>query len=129
MERRIFRSSWFWVVVGTALPALGMLIYIEKEFGGDVSGIYLITPEFHRRLILREVYPSGTLRWAKGAYDSVYFLALANDPTLAAHVRESGASGEVFYRGRRILWPWAGWVLGLGRPGWILYTLPLAQLG
>ena len=127
MRLGIARNPWPWVGLGLAIQVALTWANVRVVNQGDVTGIYTISRERYADSILPQVYPESSIRFVDNPYDPYYFLALAVDPTLRRHVLQGNASEWVFYRGRRILFPWAGWALGLSRPGAILYTLPLAQ--
>jgi len=117
------RAAWPWALAAALVPAAALAVHVARHHAGDVSGTYHVTRNSYWTLPLHRAYPPGALRLQEGAYDGAYFLALANDPLLRAWDDSSR-----FYRGRRILWPWAGWLLGAGRPAAILQALPLANL-
>lgn len=57
-------------------------------------------------------------------YDAQYYAQVAVHPTLRdPSLRQ--ALDSLPYRGRRILMPWAAYVLGLGQPAWILNAFAL----
>ncbi len=124
---RLSKTPWPWVVLGLAIQILPTWANVRVVNLGNITGIYMISRERYADSILPRVYPPSAIRFVDNPYDPYYFLALAVDPSLRRHVLQPNASEWVFYRGRRILFPWAAWALGLGRPDWIPYGLPLAQ--
>jgi len=115
------RAAWPWAALAVLLPALALALHVGQRRGGDVTATYHIGHEFADRTGLTLYYDVFHLE--DEPYDGQFFLALANDPLLLSFYDPTR-----FYRGRRIAWAWAGALLGLGRPGWIVYALPLATL-
>jgi hypothetical protein len=62
-----------------------------------------------------------------GGYDGLYYAQIAQDPTLRQPDLPK-AMDNFPYRARRILPPALAWMLGAGRPGWIIHTYPLLNL-
>lgn len=105
-------------------------------FLASIAGFYhpgtgfsslLIIPEGHDYEIapLRDLphyeYPPGI------AYDGSMYVQLAMDPLLRDPAIDT-AMDQPAYRARRILFAWTAWVLGLGRPSWILQTYALQNV-
>jgi hypothetical protein len=115
------RAVWPWVALAVLLPALALACHVKLRHAGDLTATYHIGHDFADRIGLTLYYDVFSLR--DEPYDGQFFLALANDPFLLSFY-----DPVRFYRGRRIAFAWAGALLGLGRPAWIVYTLPLATL-
>jgi hypothetical protein len=62
--------------------------------------------------------------------DAQHFYRIAADPFGTGRVLEGGDPGAgTAYRYGRILYPLLAWILALGHPDWIDYTLPLVYIG
>jgi hypothetical protein len=62
-----------------------------------------------------------------GGYDGLYYAQIAHDPTLR-DPELPRAMDNFAYRARRILPPALAWLLGAGRPAWIIHTYALLNL-
>ena len=60
-------------------------------------------------------------------YDGQFYAQLALDP-LARDPAIEGALDNFAYRGRRILFAWTAYVLGLGQPAWIVHTYAMQNI-
>lgn len=93
-------------------PGLGfteMLVLPEANHATELPAFQAV-PHFH--------HPSAV------AYDGQFYAQIALDPLLR-DPRLEGALDSPIYRERRILFSWTAWLLGLGRPAWVVlaYTL------
>lgn len=61
-------------------------------------------------------------------YDGAYYAQLALHPTLD-NPELATAIDNLPYRGKRILFSWTAWLLGLGQPAWILQAYALLNVG
>ena len=61
-------------------------------------------------------------------YDGTYYVQLALHPWLNEPALDT-AIDNPSYRARRILLPWTAWVLGAGRPAWIVQAYALINVG
>ncbi len=62
-----------------------------------------------------------------GGYDGLYYAQIAHDPTLRSPELPR-AMDNFSYRARRILPPALAWLLGAGRPAWIIHTYSLINV-
>lgn len=62
-----------------------------------------------------------------GGYDGLYYAQIAQDPSLR-NPELPRALDNFSYRARRILPPALAWVLGAGRPAWIIHTYSLLNV-
>jgi hypothetical protein len=70
--------------------------------------------------------PHSVMRGTSG-YDGQYYAQMAVDPLLK-HPLTDSAMDEAPLRARRILLSWTAYVLGFGRPGWILQVFALQNV-
>jgi hypothetical protein len=122
------RSTWLWAALAVILPAVALAMHLRAFKDGDITRIFQVTRPFYEETVLCEVYPPGEITFEDGPYDGLWFLGYANDPLLLHRADHDGYYSKRFYRGRRIAWPWAGWLLGAGSRHAIPYSLPIANL-
>lgn len=91
-------------------PAYGItrFIIIGHEFNQRGLAVYRATPKY------MDPYPPD--RWG---FDGQHYAQLALDPLLRDPQIKQAVDNPP-YRARRILMPWLAWLLGLGRPFWVL---------
>src|SRR5437870_5732871 len=63
-----------------------------------------------------------------GGYDGLYYAQIAHDPTLR-DPELARALDNFGYRARRILPPALAWLIGFGRPAWIIRVYSLLNVG
>ena len=112
---------WVFVVVGAATflwlfctyaraysPGFGItkLLRVGHEFDARGLAVFRATPK----------YIGSSSRWG---FDGQFYGELALDPLLR-DPQLGTALDDPSYRSRRILLPWLAWLVGLGRPFWIL---------
>lgn len=61
-------------------------------------------------------------------YDGAYYVQIALHPLLRDPAVKAAIDNPQ-YRARRILLPWAAWVLGAGQPQWVVHIFPLLNVG
>jgi hypothetical protein len=96
-------------VAGYYHPGLGFTAFIEfPESGHDteLAAVQAIPHVDHK---------------ASGGYDGQFYATLTFDPLLRNPAIDR-AVDSVPYRGRRILFVWTAYVLGMGRPAWRLHV-------
>jgi hypothetical protein len=110
-----------------ALVAL-FLASVARFYHRDTGFTSLIgLPENHAnelpalRAVPHYVYPAGV------TYDGQYYAQLALEPRLRDPAIDR-AIDLAPYRARRILFSWTAWVLGLGRPAWVLEAFALQNV-
>ncbi len=113
-------------ILAFALTGALLATHVVRRHGGDLTGVYHVTPAFLTTTALANHYTADTIRLTDGPYDSLFTLAFANDP-LALGAAEPGRDAQRFYRARRIALSWAGFALGAGQPQWIPYAIPFAN--
>ncbi len=116
-------SGWLFALVGALAfafilatyahiwsPAYGItrFIIIGHEFNQRGLAVYRATPKY------MDPYPPD--RWG---FDGQHYAQLALDPLLRDPQIKQAVDNPP-YRARRILMPWLAWLLGLGRPFWVL---------
>lgn len=114
-------AGWAAVVLFLA----GVAQYHQRDTGfssllsiGDVLGDSKVSA-------LRQV-PHYVYEGSAG-YDGAYYVQLALHPTLD-NPELTKAIDNLPYRAKRILLSWASWVLGLGRPAWIVQAHALLNV-
>jgi hypothetical protein len=127
-DRRRGIPSLVWGALGALIPGVLLAIHVGYRHEGNPTALYFLTPAGYRALGLERYYAAGEIRFRDGPYDGQYYLAFANDPLLRHALSTEKGRAVRFYRGRRIAWPWAGFLLGLGQPEAIAWALPLANL-
>ena len=107
-------------VVSGLLALLVWALLVFGKFGGNPTGLARIGDQMvlSPRLAGQELV---VLRGKRGN-DGQQFLALSLDP-LQADPGTAAAVDNPIYRGKRLLYPLLAWLLGLGRPGWIIWWL------
>ena len=106
---------FLWCVAQFYQPSTGFssLVSIGDEFAASQVKVLREMPHY--------VYESSP------GYDGAYYLQLALYPTLD-NPELNKAIDNLPYRARRILFSWLAWLLGLGRPEWILQAFALLNV-
>jgi hypothetical protein len=117
--------SWryFWLplfIAGTFF----LIIFIVK-FDGNITGFYRIGSVLPKSSLLNGI--ELFVHEGKRGNDGQLFLALALDPLLLNPTTIS-ALDSPWYRAKRIMYPTVGWLLGLGSPKRIIWSLTLVNL-
>jgi len=115
--------AWLFAAVGAVALAFILVTYahiwssaygvtrfiiIGHEFNQRGLAVYRATPKY------MDPYPPD--RWG---FDGQHYAQLALDPLLRDSQTKQAIDNPP-YRARRILMPWLAWLLGLGRPFWVL---------
>ena len=110
-------------VVAIVLWSVGQYYHPETGF----TSLILFGDQFEPTAIpaLRDV-PHAVEEGA--GYDGQFYAQLALDPLLRSDSNGT-ALDSTAYRGRRILLPWAAYLLGLGQPWYVLQACALLNLG
>jgi glycosyltransferase involved in cell wall biosynthesis len=114
--------------VGLLSTLVALLIWaaaVFGKYGGNPTGLARIGDQMalSPRLAGQELV---VLRGKRGN-DGQQFLALSLDP-LQVDPGTAAAVDNPIYRGKRLLYPLLAWLLGLGRPGWIIWWLGLINV-
>ncbi len=101
------------------------VLVVFGKYGGNPTGLARIGDQMllSPRLQAQELV---VLRGKRGN-DGQQFLALALDP-LQADPGTSAAVDNPIYRGKRLLYPLLAWLLGLGQPSLIVWTMGLINV-
>lgn len=114
--------------VGGLAALLALLVWglvVFGKYGGNPTGLARIGDQLPLSPRLQG-QPLVVLQGKRGN-DGQQFLALALDPLQ----RDSGTSAALdnpIYRGKRLLYPLLAWLLGLGQPGLITWSLGLLNV-
>jgi hypothetical protein len=95
----------------------------QRVHRGSLTGPFVIGTASARAEMLWPV-PVAPDRDSPG-YDGQFFLALSLDPFFRGEL--STALDNPRYRARRMTWPLAAWLLGFGRPAWVVWALYLVN--
>ena len=61
-------------------------------------------------------------------YDGQFYAKLSLDPLLLHPGNDERVVDDLYYRSRRISLSWSAWILGLGRPAWIMQAFALQNV-
>lgn len=114
--------------VGLLAGLVALLVWalvVFGKYGGNPTGLARIGDQMplSPRLQGQEL----VVLEGKRGNDGQQFLALALDP-LQLEPGTSAAVDNPIYRGKRLLYPLLAWLLGLGQPGAIVWTLGLINV-
>ena len=114
--------------VGVLAALLALLVWalvVFGKYGGNPTGLARIGDRMplSPRLQGQEL----VVLQGKRGNDGQQFLALALDP-LQSDPATTAAVDNPIYRGKRLLYPLLAWLLGLGQPGLIVWTLGLLNV-
>lgn len=119
------RPVWPIALGATAIAALVFLLILEVKYQGNVTGFFRIGDRLGLSPLLN---PQDLwINTGKQGNDGQQFLTLALDP-LQRLAGTSAALDNPVYRGKRILYPFLGWLLGFGQPRLIPWTLALLNV-
>lgn len=112
------------VLAGLAALLVWALVVVGK-YGGNPTGLARIGDQMalSPRLQGQEL----VVLHGKRGNDGQQFLALALDP-IQLEPGTSAAVDNPIYRGKRLLYPLLAWLLGLGQPGLIVWTMGLINV-
>lgn len=111
-------------IAATASFAVAALLFVVT-FDGKITGFFRIGDVLPLSPFVEEA--SAKIIHGEVGYDGQMFLTIALDPTLD-HPGTIAALDNPKYRYKRIAYPLAGYVLGLGRPAFIPYALVALNL-
>ena len=116
------------LAVGLLSALVALVIWaavVFGKYGGNPTGLARIGDQMalSPRLVGQELV---VLRGKRGN-DGQQFLALSLDP-LQVDPGTATAVDNPIYRGKRLLYPLLAWLLGFGRPGWIIWWLGLINV-
>lgn len=114
--------------VGLLSTVIALMVWVAAVFGkygGNPTGLARIGDQM--ALSPRLVGQPLVVLQGKRGNDGQQFLALSLDP-LQADPGTSAALDNPIYRGKRFLYPFLAWLLGLGRPGLIVWWLGLINV-
>jgi hypothetical protein len=121
------RRSQAWQALALVLCACFLTSVARFYHPGYGFTALIVIPEGHDYEIaaLRELphYEYGMGE----AYDGAFYLQLAMDPLLKDPAIDQALDAPA-YRARRILFSWTAWLIGLGRPAWILHVYSLQNV-
>ena len=117
------RASIGPLAVGLFSALVALLIWaavVFGKYGGNPTGLARIGDQMalSPRLAGQELVVLN----GKRGNDGQQFLALSLDP-LQVDPGTAQAVDNPIYRGKRLLYPLLAWLLGFGRPGWIVWWL------
>lgn len=116
-----------WLVILASVAVLLLLFarfYIPRK---GFTSLIVFGSNYSPRYIA-EVDPESTYFTPdSNGYDAQWYAQLAIAPDIR-DPRMTGAIDNLPYRARRILFSWTAYVLGLGRPSWILEAFALQNL-
>lgn len=123
-DERAIRPRGVALLAGLVALLVWALVVFGK-YGGNPTGLARIGDQMARspRLQGQELVVLA----GKRGNDGQQFLALALDP-FQADPGTSAAVDNPIYRGKRLLYPLLAWVLGLGQPRLIVWTLGLINV-
>lgn len=110
-----------WLVVALFLAACAR----SYHPGSGFTGLIHFSTESHD-LQLPAVQAAPHLEVA-GGYDGLYYAQLAVDPLLRDPAIDRALDSPA-YRARRILFSWTAYLVGLGRPAWILQVYAVQNI-
>jgi len=113
-------------VLVAAVVLLVWILVVAGKFGGNPSGLARIGDQLplSPRLAGQEV----VILQGKRGNDGQQFLSLALDP-LQREATTTATLDNPVYRGKRVLYPLLAWMLGLGQPHLILWSMGLINAG
>ena len=124
-------SEGRWPVRLAGLAAVALFLVLVARFWHPVYGFtvffQLDAPNDDLKITAFRELPVFVHR-DTGGYDGLYYAQIAQDPTLR-DPELSRAMDNFPYRARRILPGALAWVLGAGRPAWIIHTYSLINVG
>ncbi|AFY60460.1 AZOBR_p60025 family cell surface glycopolymer formation protein [Synechococcus sp. PCC 6312] len=119
------RRQVLYPLLAMGLSLVIALILGVGKFQGQVTGFFRIGDVIPVSPYLSA--ESVFIHQGKTGHDGQQFLTIALDPGLG-NPQTLKSLDVPAYRYRRIFYPFLGWFLGLGQPGWIPYTLVLVNI-
>jgi hypothetical protein len=117
------RSPWFWAALLVMVLFAGLIVRYHHPGTGWTSLISIGSKmEKHRVDALVQTGPH--IVEGSHGYDGQFYVQLALHPLLRSAELEP-AIDDPAYRARRMLMPWAAWLLGAGQPAWIVQAYAL----
>jgi len=107
-------------LLSTVLALTLMLFAVFGKYAGNPTGLARVGDQFP--LSPRVAQQELVVLAGKRGNDGQQYLALAMDP-FQADEGTSQALDNPIYRGKRLLYPLLAWLLGLGQPGLIAWSL------
>jgi hypothetical protein len=112
------------LAIAAGLAAVAVLLALVARFWHPVYGFtvfyQLDAPNDDLKIAAFRTLPVHVHR-DTGGYDGLYYAQIAHDPSLR-DPELPRAMDNFPYRARRILPPALAWLVGIGRPGWIIHT-------
>jgi len=105
---------------------LGMLAWNFRLPSG-FTGLLGFGEDSPRQTISEVAELEHYVKPGSGGYDGQFYVQLAMDPSLR-HEEFEDAIDAPAYRSRRILMPATAWLLGLGKPAWIIHVYSLLNI-
>ncbi len=120
------RGPWFWMACLTMALFLGLIARYYHPGTGWSSLISIGGEMANPRLSTMSQTGYHVVEGSYG-YDGQFYVQLAMHPLLDSGELETAIDNPA-YRARRMLLPWAAWLLGAGQPGWIVQTYALLNV-
>lgn len=118
-------TPWQLGITASLIALALFLLLLFGKFGGNVSGFYRIGDRLGFSPLLNPA--ELIVMEGKAGNDGQQFLTLALDP-FQRLPGTSAALDNAHYRGKRLLYPLLAYILGLGQPPLILYSLALINV-
>ena len=121
------RMRWIWRAAALAIAALvvsSVARFYHPRYGFTALIAFGNNTDFQLPA-LHSIPHLLNPPWA--SYDGQFYAQLALDPLLRDPAIDRALDAPI-YRGRRILFSWTAWALGLGRPAWILNAYALQNV-
>jgi hypothetical protein len=119
-----------WIIRLAGIAAVALFLVLVGRFWHPVYGFtaffQLDAPNDNLKITAFRELPVFVHR-DTGGYDGLYYAQIAHDPTLR-NPELRRAMDNFSYRARRILPPALAWLLGAGRPSWIIHTYSLINV-
>lgn len=112
--------------LGTVVLFLVLVVRFWHPVYGFTSFFQLDAPNDDLKITAFRELPVFVHR-DTGGYDGLYYAQIAHDPSLR-DPELPRAMDNFSYRARRILPPALAWLLGAGRPAWIIHTYSLINV-
>jgi len=110
-------------IIAALAAAAEIAVLLVRSYHGNPAGLALVGTDFSDRAAL----PSWIPQVRGPGYDGQFFLRLALDP-FDLHKVAFGIHFDDPYRAQRLGFPFLAWLLALGHPRAVVWTMPLLEI-